>query len=467
MKIQINKLGPIARASMLDLDKRFMVFVGDNGSGKTYVANLIFGLLRGSSSLFKDSKASFQLTNTFDEQDEIVIGEEDIPQTICLNKERLKVWFKGLPDKFIEELEVSLVLDYKKNFFSTRFHIGLNNEGTWIYYTKEKDSNRIKRINKEGKELTKEERDKVNQYYWLEDVMSFLIAQEHVYPMIFFPADRGNLLSIFKYIIRTEREEKEEIYEINRNGRKLNEAELSYYQANYSISYRLLIHRLEQFDNESLVVKDYYQDLWLELEEIMGGSIKVSETLEGFGRRRYSFELQNGEGELDLFMASSSVNQLAILYLYLKYWVKEEDNAIIIDEPEINLHPDNQIKLVNLLMKFADRDNNRVIMTTHSPLLADAVNNHIRIGYLQAKGGEHQQAWLKEKEEHLKQHAFDLNENLTYKDFVVHHFEQGGIEEYPITDYGVAFESFNKAIQDVRAVEEELKDQIYNSIYER
>ncbi len=45
MKIQINQLGPIKTPSTIDLDKRFMVFVGENGSGKTYVANLLFGIL--------------------------------------------------------------------------------------------------------------------------------------------------------------------------------------------------------------------------------------------------------------------------------------------------------------------------------------------------------------------------------------------------------------------------------------
>jgi len=62
------------------------------------------------------------------------------------------------------------------------------------------------------------------------------------------------------------------------------------------------------------------------------------------------------------------VNQLSTLYLYFKYWAHQENNFLMIDEPEENLHPKNQIALLNVLLTFAQTNNNKVLMTTHSRL---------------------------------------------------------------------------------------------------
>jgi predicted ATPase len=56
----------------------------------------------------------------------------------------------------------------------------------------------------------------------------------------------------------------------------------------------------------------------------------------------------------------------------------------MIDEPEENLHPENQILLVNLLLEFLTT-NNRLLITTHSPLVAEVVNNYLILGQLENK----------------------------------------------------------------------------------
>ncbi|CAA6825736.1 MAG: Unknown protein, partial [uncultured Aureispira sp.] len=42
MKLKIKNFGPLTKGGTIDLDKRFYVFVGKNGSGKTYLANLVY-----------------------------------------------------------------------------------------------------------------------------------------------------------------------------------------------------------------------------------------------------------------------------------------------------------------------------------------------------------------------------------------------------------------------------------------
>ena len=70
---------------------------------------------------------------------------------------------------------------------------------------------------------------------------------------------------------------------------------------------------------------------------------------------------------------SSGIKDLIPLVLYLRY-VAEERDLIIIDEPEMNLHPEAQIKIMEFLAMMANSGLN-VITTTHSPYLVDHISN--------------------------------------------------------------------------------------------
>lgn len=81
-----------------------------------------------------------------------------------------------------------------------------------------------------------------------------------------------------------------------------------------------------------------------------------------------------GKGlEIDLYNASSSIKQLAPLLLYLRYRAREND-LLIIDEPEMNLHPESQAKLLEILAILVNQGVH-VLMTTHSPYLLAHLNN--------------------------------------------------------------------------------------------
>ena len=77
--------------------------------------------------------------------------------------------------------------------------------------------------------------------------------------------------------------------------------------------------------------------------------------------------------DIDLYNASSSIKQLAPLLLYLRYRAKEND-LLIIDEPEMNLHPESQAKLLEVLAMLVNHGVN-VLLTTHSPYLMAHLNN--------------------------------------------------------------------------------------------
>jgi AAA15 family ATPase/GTPase len=52
-------------------------------------------------------------------------------------------------------------------------------------------------------------------------------------------------------------------------------------------------------------------------------------------------------------------------------------NLFIIEEPELNLYPTTQKKLVEYLIEKCTKGDNRLIITTHSPYILTALNNCI------------------------------------------------------------------------------------------
>ncbi|ELI6456036.1 AAA family ATPase [Flavobacterium psychrophilum] len=80
---------------------------------------------------------------------------------------------------------------------------------------------------------------------------------------------------------------------------------------------------------------------------------------------------------LSFHQSSSIVKTLASLILYLKHKAVEND-LIIIDEPELNLHPDNQILLARIFSKLIKKGL-RIIVSTHSDYIIREFNNILMI----------------------------------------------------------------------------------------
>lgn len=78
---------------------------------------------------------------------------------------------------------------------------------------------------------------------------------------------------------------------------------------------------------------------------------------------------------IDLYNASSSIKQLAPLLLYLRYRAAP-GQLLIIDEPEMNLHPEGQAKLLEALAMLSNLGVH-VLLTTHSPYIMAHLNNLI------------------------------------------------------------------------------------------
>jgi energy-coupling factor transporter ATP-binding protein EcfA2 len=108
-------------------------------------------------------------------------------------------------------------------------------------------------------------------------------------------------------------------------------------------------------------------------QEILRGSLQFE--TDAVGRKKLLFQYAK-EARLEMPIASSMVKELAPLALYLRY-LATPGEWLIFDEPEMNLHPALQVELMEFLGMLVNAGL-QVLITTHSPYLVDHLVNLIQ-----------------------------------------------------------------------------------------
>ena len=89
---------------------------------------------------------------------------------------------------------------------------------------------------------------------------------------------------------------------------------------------------------------------------------------------------RSGGYKFPLHSAASSVKDLAPFFLYLKRAAKKND-LIVLEEPEINLHPASQIRLARFIARLVNRGL-YVVVTTHSPYFLEQISHCVKAGHI-------------------------------------------------------------------------------------
>ncbi|WP_166461224.1 AAA family ATPase [Flavicella sediminum] len=79
--------------------------------------------------------------------------------------------------------------------------------------------------------------------------------------------------------------------------------------------------------------------------------------------------------KIPIHLTASIVKTLSSLIFYLKY-IATKNELIIIDEPELNLHPNNQVLLTKFFAKLINKGF-RILISTHSDYIVREINNLI------------------------------------------------------------------------------------------
>ena len=121
--------------------------------------------------------------------------------------------------------------------------------------------------------------------------------------------------------------------------------------------------------------KGEFYDLGCEFDKEFSGYLVEIKNNEIYNYITYIDE--DTEEEVSSKMLSTSIHEMTLLSIYLKYVVKKDD-LLIIEEPEAHLHPKNQRILVKYLVR-AVNNGLKVIITTHSDYVIEQFNNFVRL----------------------------------------------------------------------------------------
>ena len=172
------------------------------------------------------------------------------------------------------------------------------------------------------------------------------------------------------------------------------------------------------------------------LKDILQGTYKIDK--EGridFKPRQKKRGTEYQTPELALHLTSSTVKSFFGLWYYLSYQA-EKDDFLMIDEPEINIHPENQRKIARLIARLV---NNGVycIISTHSDYFVRELNNLIMLD--------------NDEDNTLKQkYKYAQEETLHPEKVGAYLFDKGKIEPFDISpDDGIYATTFDKVITDL------------------
>nr|WP_286019483.1 AAA family ATPase [Candidatus Venteria ishoeyi] len=137
--------------------------------------------------------------------------------------------------------------------------------------------------------------------------------------------------------------------------------------------------------------------------------------------------------KLPLHFTSSTVKTLFGLVFYLEHSAQSGD-CLMIDEPELNLHPDNQRNLARLLAQLV-KNGIKVVVSTHSTYLVRELNNLIML---------HKP--FSQAEALRKRYGYEADDSLDPDLVSAYLFDQKSIKAMDIDAEGVIAETFDEVV---------------------
>jgi ABC transporter, ATP-binding protein len=117
--------------------------------------------------------------------------------------------------------------------------------------------------------------------------------------------------------------------------------------------------------SERIILANKLEQINEKLEKVIDGEIKLSQG-------RWIYEFKNNK-ELNLKNLSTGLKSFAILKRLIENGNLKENGTVILDEPEIHLHPEWQLLFAELIVLLQKEFGMHILLTTHSPYFLNAI----------------------------------------------------------------------------------------------
>lgn len=370
MKIYLKNLGPLKDAEFELGD--FTIICGDNNNGKTYATYGLYGFLTYWREAFRleiepaKMDELFKVGTTLISINEYTQKADEIISRGCTAyKEQLPVVFSS-PEKRFEESSFQVRIDSKHDINPIgRFELTLGAAKSQLFTIKKEANDPNVSITL----LVSAQNLKIPKAVVIRTIADALkdILFGHLFPKPFIASAERTGAAIFR---------KELNFSKRRILAELHKSDdVDPYDLVFNISndYALPVEAnvkfarsLESIFKKTSFITKQHKSLLDEFFDIIGGTYQVTKD------DVLHYIQKKGKVKLTLDESSSAVRSLLDIGFYLRHQAEPGD-ILMIDEPELNLHPSNQRKVARLLAKLVNIGI-KVFVTTHSDYIIKEIN---------------------------------------------------------------------------------------------
>jgi predicted ATPase len=456
MKIQVKNLGVLKQAefSLGDLT----IICGNNNTGKTYATYALFGFLSFWREVF--------VIHIHDEDIENLLADGVVHINLAEYAARAAQIITDSCKEYVQQLPMVFAAP-KERFQQTEFRVSI--DATGGYLPKEYER-RIGSVNAERFAITKEagrdeliitllvEKERLRiprevMAQFISDALKEIVFAHHI-PNPFIASAERTGAAIFRKELNFPRNRLlEEMSQVEKN---VNPIDLLFkvYQ-DYALPVKSNVdftRELETFAKRSSFLAEQHSDLLADFAEIIGGDYTVT-------RQDELYYVPKGKRiKLSMDESSSGVRSLLDVGFYLKH-VTQRGDLFMIDEPELNLHPENQRRMARLFARLINLGI-KVFITTHSDYIIKELNTLIMLN--------HDKPHLKQIAE---QEGYRPEELITAEQVKVYMAEEARIKidgrqrrikgqtlvpAHIDPESGIEARSFDKTIETMNRIQEEI-----------
>lgn len=452
MELKVSNLGPI-REAHIDISKRLTVFCGPNNSGKTYVAFLIYAI----------TKAGMRINNSKKNKDllQIILNDKSkkyepkIDDIWNYRNRELKLIKKSidslfgisseLVDNLFKDFDISInqtKKEFRQSIENMRFNSKIKINNIDITVVKNIGVNYVE-LNLGSGNFSEKDLDFIELF--LSSKIYSLLAFYPFSTSHILPVERNSIYTFSKDLSIQKQELLDKAQDFASNTKKNPLNWLMKRSTRYSLPIKDGLEIAEDLSTTSKLKSDFFE-IAIEIEkELLGGKTTISKD----GEVLFS-PLKSKRKKIPIQLSASIVKTLSSLFFYLKH-IANKNDLIIIDEPELNLHPNNQVLLARLFAKLINLGF-RLLVSTHSDYIIRELNNLIMLSNknVQTKNINEELGYSKSDQiaqDQIAAYLFDYKKaNSKYVD----------VTRVPITETGFDIKTIDETIDKLNDTTEKL-----------
>jgi|APTNR8051073442_1049403.scaffolds.fasta_scaffold00281_12 predicted ATPase len=385
MNIEIKELGYVKNVQ-LDLDKDLTILCGPNNTGKTYVAYAIYGLMRFRSNLPKSKKIAEEIKNLLSK------GQVEL-NVIDLLTENSSTYLDVIGESYVKQISKVFASD-DKAFEKTKIKINLRDVSSLkdkilsqeisqeigirnsisVKIVKEVNSPIINCLLIEKENKSNSSKHEIPTSILLDFISNriFDLCVDFIFPKTYIAPAERIAINIFSKELSLKRnilvDKLLELKDVSKDDDPFDY--ITRRATRYPSPIRDSLEISEDLNNykKNISKFEYFAN---EIEqEILKGQVLISKDGD------VQFKPDKAKSlKLPIHLTASVVKSLSNLVIYFRHLATPGD-FIIIDEPELNLHPDNQIIIAKIIAKIVNKGF-KVLISTHSDYIIRELNNLI------------------------------------------------------------------------------------------